>query len=249
MSGLKTLSPIFDNYKWIFFDLDDTLHSFRAAASHAATCTFNTITSQHPHLNITDLQFTYKNILSTTANPYFTDGKTSHEYRAARFTAQLAEYDVHVNLQKMLDTYETSLLEALALKPYALSLLTALKAKGKHIAVVTEGPHDAQQRTINALNISPYIEHLATSNKSGISKSDGLFTKVAQELGVSKEEVLVVGDDWYRDVTSAAKEGFRVVWVDERGKGAGREKEGEEVMRIFEILRVGELGELFDRKE
>lgn len=240
--NLATLSSVFKGTEWIFFNLDDTLHSYRIAASHATRCVLDTIIAQHPRLDLADLQASYNNILASDQDQYFTNGKTSHECRAARFTSLLNKYDVDVNVQDLLDIYEKSITEKLELKPYAIDLLRALKNEGKRVAIVSEGPHDAQERAISSLGIGSYIDHLATSNKVGVSKSGGLFKKVAEGLGIGEEEVLVIGDSWDMDVQPAIKSGMRAVWVNEGAVGVGREEQpGETRMGIVRVTTLGEL--------
>lgn len=78
--------------------------------------------------------------------------------------------------------FEEVLTENLELKPSVLGLLTALEHHGHKIAVITEGPQDAQERTVEALGLTPYINYLATTNKLGMSKTSGLFVKVLEYL-------------------------------------------------------------------
>lgn len=239
-----TFSPVFDKTKWIFFDLDDTLHSYRPAASNATKCVLDTIIAQHPQLNLADLHASYKYIVSTGSDKYFTNGRTSHEYRGARFTSLLKKYDVDVDVQELLDIYEKSITAELKLKPHAIDLLRTLKEEEKRIAIVSEGPHDAQERAVSTLSLGTYIDHLATSNRSGISKSDGLFEKVAEDLGVNKDEVVVIGDSWDKDVQPVIRLGMRAVWVDEAGTEAGAGPEEQFEGNEIRIVRVTTLGEL-----
>jgi len=94
----------------------------------------------------------------------------------------------------LLECYEQTLMQNLELKDGAVTLLQTVKANGKHIAVVTEGPQDAQERTIEALGIARFVDYLATKNGLGVAKVDGMFGHVLQRVGARAEEVVVVGD-------------------------------------------------------
>ncbi|KAI0435983.1 HAD-like domain-containing protein [Xylaria telfairii] len=164
--------------RWIGFDLDDTLHEFRLASSAASDKVLETMHERYG-IPFASLKHRYSEILQTSTSNAFTDGKTSSEYRRERFLAVAShfflplEYD-DLFLSELLHIYETSLKESLELKSGALSLLRTVKRLGKKIVVITEGPQDAQEWTVENLGISPYIDFLATTNHFKISKTDGL---------------------------------------------------------------------------
>jgi putative hydrolase of the HAD superfamily len=139
-------------------------------------------------------------------------------------------------MQELLECYESTLMANLDLKPHALSLLQMLKAHDKKIAIITEGPQDAQERTIVALSIAPYVDYLATTNKLGVSKVDGMFTCVLEVLGVRADEVVMVGDSRERDMVPAMNVGLACVWFDEKNTGENTACDG--------AVRVGSLAEI-----
>lgn len=225
--------------KHYLFDLDDTLHSFRAASSTATKAVLETLQTQNPSkCTLEELQASYKNILTHSTASAFVEGKTSHQYRGERFQQLARVHDIPVSpekLQELVDRYERVLMQSLQLKPGVLELFATLKRCGKGIAIVTEGPQDAQERTIEALGLAPKIGYLATTNKLGVAKVDGLYERVVEELGLKVGEVIVVGDSWERDVLPAAKAGAFCVHYDEGGLEGGEIAEG---------WRVGGLEEL-----
>lgn len=232
MDHETTLTPI-SRAKWFFFDLDDTLHSFRRASSAAVASTLSLILTHHPRLNLPDLQASYNRILHSRTASAFTDGKTSHEYRAERFRTLLADHDVQDDqlMGALLQCYEQTLMQNLQLKDGVVALLQTIRAKGKLIAVVTEGPQDAQERTIEALGLGRFVDYLATTNGLGLAKVDGMFGRVLEKVGARVEEVIVVGDSWERDVVPAREAGVVCVWLDEQSEKR-REEEEEGVLRI-----------------
>lgn len=240
---------------WWFFDLDDTLHEFRKASSSAVDATLHLIIQQQSAQNITpqkdaitfaDLKAAYSKVLKETTSSAFTDGKTSHEYRADHFKSTLKTLNLSLTpeqVTEILDVYEKTLMQHLTLKPGTIPLLKSLKQQGKHVAIVTEGPQDAQQRTVAALGLEPYFDRLITTNAVGVAKVDGLFERALQTLGVEGREVVMVGDSWDRDVVPAGKAGIRCVWYAE---GSGEEErivefggEGEE--RVVVVDSLGKL--------
>ncbi|KAM0671062.1 hypothetical protein ACQRIU_001457 [Beauveria bassiana] len=195
---------------WIGFDLDDTLHEFRKASS-MATNEVLAIISRKYNIPMPALKQEYSRILQLKTANAFADGKTSFDYRKERFTLVLEHfsppYDTHF-MTLLLETYEATLSASLELKCGALGLLSTLRNMGKKIVVITEGPQDAQERTVEALGISSYIDFLATTNHFGVGKTAGLFTKVIQHLGISSGDMAYIGDNVQRDMEPALSDGI-----------------------------------------
>jgi len=215
---METMRILLREKVWFGFDLDDTLHEFHKASGAAATAVFHHIHNTH-HIAIDDLKATYSTILMRRTSNAFTDGKTSTEYRKERFSALLQAHSIVSNediLDHLANLYKNTLKQSLQLKPGALHLLRNLHALHKKIIVITEGPLDAQQWTIEALGIAPYIDILVTTNELGMSKVDGLFGAVLQKFRIDSEEMVYVGDSGARDVAPASKEGIWAWLYDEK---------------------------------
>lgn len=226
--------------KWLAFDLDDTLHSFRHASSLATSSVLSSISTLTSH-PLSSLQTTYSLILAQGTAAAFTDGKTSHQYREARFRALLSACNLTLPNDAMADLvalYESVLMANLRRKPGVLQLFATLKRRGFKIAIVTEGPQDAQERTVEALGIDPYVDFLATTNGLGVAKVNGLFGRVLERLGLRPGEMVVVGDSWERDVKPAREAGMYCVWFAEKGLGGRKEEEGWGWVTEFEALRA-----------
>ncbi|KAF3006800.1 hypothetical protein E8E13_010386 [Curvularia kusanoi] len=209
--------------KYYAFDLDDTLHNFRSASSTASKSIFSALQplSTSP---IHELESSYQKILSQGTSSAFVDGKTSHQYRSDRFQKLVDAHGIQLQsgeMQKLVELYERVLMETLERKEGVLELFQTLKSRGHSIAVVTEGPQDAQERTVEALGITPYIDYLATTNKLGVAKVDGLFVKVLEHLDLKPADMVVIGDSWERDVVPASQAGLYCVHYSEKdGSGA-----------------------------
>ncbi|KAK2005950.1 HAD-like protein [Colletotrichum eremochloae] len=202
---------------WFRFDLDDTLHEFRLASSAATHRTLEVISQKHG-TSLDVLKKEYSDILRIKTSNAFSDGKTSFDYRRERFTLLFERISQTMSatfLAHLLETYETTLVNSLQLKCGALSVLKTLKRLGKKIVIITEGPQDAQERTIHHLGIAEQIDILVTTNSFGISKVDGLFSRVLQQLGTTSGEMVYVGDNKLRDMEPAMAEGILCIHFSE----------------------------------
>ncbi|KAJ5775225.1 uncharacterized protein N7511_000236 [Penicillium nucicola] len=212
--------------RWYGFDLDDTLHEFRRASTHASTHVFEAIHSSNPQISIDTLKATYSEILRLTTANAFTDGRTSIEYRRERFGRLLQVHGLmglnhflgpgNLLLDRLLDLYRDSLRQSLALKPGVLQLLQTLRYLGKRVIVITEGPADAQEWTVHELGLWRYIDVLVTTNEIGRSKVDGMYGIVLEKYGIPSGDIVYFGDNERRDVQAAREEGILAVHYDEK---------------------------------
>ncbi|EOA90248.1 uncharacterized protein SETTUDRAFT_158854 [Exserohilum turcica Et28A] len=180
-----------------------------------------------------------------TASWFFFDlDDTLHEFRNASSAAVDAVLQLVIQQQatperapvthmaQILDMYEKTLTAHLVLKPGVVSLLESLKQRGKCVAIVTEGPQDAQERAVTALGLTPYFDRLITTNAFGVAKVDGLFERALEALQIKGGDAVMVGDSWDRDVVPAGNAGIGCVWY--------AEKEGErELLRTSHVQSLG----------
>ncbi|KAI8264996.1 Glyceraldehyde 3-phosphate phosphatase [Colletotrichum sp. SAR11_239] len=205
---------------WFGFDLDDTLHEFRRASAAATAKTLEAISQQYGQ-PVNALKEEYTNILRDKTLNAFSDGKTSFEYRRERFTTLLERFSLAQDvdfIDRLLVTYEDTLTQSLQLKDGALSLFATLKKKGKKVAVITEGPQDAQERTVKQLGLAGHVDFLATTNFFRVSKTEGLFPRVLEHLGIQPSDMVYIGDNPVRDTVPAREAGIFAIHFNEQAE-------------------------------
>ncbi len=198
--------------KWVAFDLDDTLHSFRKASAEAMEAVHGYLYEEFGVLLDAQRQ-AYKDILAKGQSGNFIEDKTANEYRAERFGALLESFGIlpHIHLNMMLEIYDRALERTLEAKDGAQDLLRKLRAADISVMVVSEGPYDAQEKTLERLGLAPYVNMLVTSSKEGMCKQSGLLAKALEKAGCSVEEVIYVGDNLERDIVPAQAMGVRCI--------------------------------------
>jgi putative hydrolase of the HAD superfamily len=202
---------------WLAFDLDDTLHYFRRASSHASEAVLRAI-QQDSGIELGSLDQAYREILQTAQSGHFVQPKTSREYREERFGALLGRFDQDAgpSLDRILDLYDAALADALTLKPGARESLAAAKRVGLSVMVISEGPQDAQETTIDRLGIGPSIDLLVTSAGERASKTNGLFERALDRADCGRCEILYVGDSIDRDIVPTVALGIASVYTGEQ---------------------------------
>ena len=187
-------------------------------ASRAASSTILELISQTCDATVEELGATYSTILSQKTSDAFTDGKSSDIYRKERFSALMKAHSVNftdTTLDQLAAAYKRFLELSLEVKPGAVSLLRYLKHVGKKIAIVTEGPEDAQKWTLEKLGIADSVDVLITTNRFGRSKVDGLFGLALKFFKIDAQDLVYVGDSLERDIYPARAEGILSIYFNE----------------------------------
>ncbi len=235
--------------KWIWFDLDDTLHDFGVASKKAMADVFGLLSSE-TGLPLTEVQQNYREALQRQSVFEFADGRTSHEYRSERFLGaigQTAPGDEFTRglIEEALSNYEKNYMESLQLKPFALKTLQALKEEGFSLAILTDAPEDAQDRVIKKLGIEAYFDSIFTSGGMRASKRTGLYSKVIERLDVQQEQVVMIGNSLASDVVPALAAGIEAIWFNDIK--ASNEKAYREIQSLDAL--VGELSRIAGSEE
>jgi len=196
----------------ILFDLDNTLHNFHFAANKAMEVVYKEI-KKHNQISLIDLKCHYKNLIKQVEKDAFTTLKSSHEYRLERFSKLLKITSIYKKelALKLRDVYGEKFEQNIVCEN-SMQEQIKLLSKKFDIHIVTEGPKDAQKRTLNILNIENNIQHLFTSEDFAKKKETGeLFKHVINTIETPKKNVIVIGDSLLRDIQGATKCGIRTI--------------------------------------
>lgn len=205
--------------QWVAFDLDDTLHLYRRASGQAALAVFEYLDEEFG-CGIEELRAAYAGILKDAQKGAFADGRSARECRGERFGKLLTAFAIipHLNLEEALDIYDAALAANLELKDGAAALLQDIKAAGRSVMVVTEGPHDAQETTISRLGLAPYVDLLVTASMERLTKRDGLLKRALEKAGCTPGAAIYVGDSVECDIAPAQALGVRAIFIGEPGR-------------------------------
>ena len=150
----------------------------------------------------------------------------SEELTALRYWAQAYRREVFVKaLAAQTKSFPTDAPEVLAgefastrrmrqrLLPGARELIAQL-APSFSLALLTNGAPDLQREKIAATGLESHFKAIAVSGEYGIGKpKPEIFHHLLDELGVSPEEALMVGNSLERDIAGARNAGIRSIWI------------------------------------
>jgi putative hydrolase of the HAD superfamily len=95
----------------------------------------------------------------------------------------------------------------------ALPTLTALRARGLELGLITNGRVDTQAAKIERLGLAPFLDTVLISEREGVRKPDPqIYARAVERLGVAASEAWHVGDHPTADVAGAHAAGLTAVW-------------------------------------
>jgi len=95
----------------------------------------------------------------------------------------------------------------------AADTLAELRASGRKLALVTNGPVAWQSRKLHTLGLGHYFDEVLISEAEGIAKPDSrIFARAVERLGVAPADAMFVGDHPDIDVAGAQDAGLVAVW-------------------------------------
>lgn len=198
-------------YKWVLFDIDDTLLDFGSAARLAFSSLLADlgIEEQAEH-------FATYQVCNHAAWDAFESGKINAvQLRRKRFE----DFQHAAGLTGIIDPFEMNarflshVIEHTIPVAGALELLDYLHPN-TGMGVVTNGLREVQRPRIERAGMSPFFTSIVVSDEIGLAKPGHAFFDYAhQSIGKpDKAEVLVVGDSLQSDVQGANAYGYTSCW-------------------------------------
>ncbi len=115
--------------------------------------------------------------------------------------------------QRLLEDFLTYFPHICVPFPKAHQTLTILRQQGLKMGLVTNGRVDSQQPKIDGLGISRYFDTMLISEAEGVAKPDAeIFRRATDNLGVSPDQAIMIGDNPEADVRGAKSFGMKAIW-------------------------------------
>lgn len=106
--------------------------------------------------------------------------------------------------------------------PDAVSALEALRARGRRLAILSNGAPAMLEAATRSAKIDALLEATLSAEEAGVFKPDPrVYDLVETRFGVARGATLFISSNGW-DVCCAAAYGFRTVWVNRRGEPMDR---------------------------
>lgn len=203
-------------YKYLLFDLDETLLDFKKAEAEAITSVFK----KHG-INSDEETVKMYSAINNSCWKRFEKGEiTRDEIYTERFNILGERLEISFNVEKVSECYFATLSKCGPIFPEAFDLLDKLRKKGYVMAAVTNGALVSQTGRIVVSGIAGFFNGgIYISEVVGYKKPQReYFDFVLKALGdPPKDQVLVLGDSVSGDIKGAVGAGLDCCLVNLRG--------------------------------
>ncbi|MDR6159674.1 putative hydrolase of the HAD superfamily [Chryseobacterium sp. SLBN-27] len=111
-------------------------------------------------------------------------------------------------------------------------ILEYLKAKHYTLHIISNGFKEVTERKCILSGIAPYFQTITSADSVGVRKPrPEIFEYSLKLAGASKEESILIGDDWIADVVGAQNFGMDVIFFD-----VFKENRQEEGLKVIQHL-------------
>jgi len=219
--------------KTVIFDLDNTLVDFMRMKKEA-------IKAAVAGMVDSGLDMSFKEAYDEVMAIYDREGIEHQEV----FDKFLTDHYGRVN-HKILAAgvvgYRKAREAALVLYPHVTSTLTTMVKRGIRLALITDAPPKQAWLRLCYLNLHHLFDLVITAEDTGALKPSPLpFLKALEELGLTPDEAIMVGDWPDRDMKGAQSVGMRSVlakYGDRKFEGAsGADWEIDDIAELLEIV-------------
>jgi putative hydrolase of the HAD superfamily len=236
-------------FEAILFDLDSTLTHTGEYAFKA--CEWLLSKTAEDTLDIRELYFrslfsNYRIEIERIVNgaPYVTPTKcVRNALRKSLEDVGLAV--VSSLLDEVTDMFRKLHVELAKPMPGTEALLQRLSANGIKMGVITNSFVGDVKTILGALDLSRFFTVLIDSGDMNAFKPmPEIFEYAMRGLGVTKNKVLFIGDEYYADIVGAARTGIPSVWVNVRRSSYEKSlaKYGDDTAPLLVLDTLAELG-------
>lgn len=211
-------------YKFIYFDLDDTLLDHRAAEK-AGLSDVHTHFSFFETIDLDVLVDTYHAVNSVQWKQYSRGEVTRNQLQRNRFEQTLQRLNLDTGRYKEVGRYYVTCY----CKHW--QWIPGAKEGYEHIAesypvgILTNGFAETQRKKFDAFGLNSTADYTVISEEVGALKPDPKVFEYATELtGYAKNDILYVGDSFSSDVQGGTGFGWDTAWYTQNGETEKRRK-------------------------
>ncbi|WP_411843345.1 YjjG family noncanonical pyrimidine nucleotidase [Salinicoccus sp. HZC-1] len=227
-------------YKYLLFDLDDTILDFGAAENKALEFVLNS----HEVAYRPDLYNRYKTINQTHWEMLERNELMKDKVLSKRHEVFFDELGLKVDGVIVDKMYRTQIAEhGHQLFEGALETIQQLSSE-YYLCIITNGVKVTQEKRLNNSGILPYFKDVFISEDTGYQKPmKAFFDHVAGRIeGFRPKEALIIGDSLTSDILGGINSGIDTCWYNPEEKSNPYD-----FRPVFEIRQLNELFQILDR--
>lgn len=240
------LHNIYNNVRWVWFDLDDTLFDFQKASRRALIKLYQVENLDRFYNTIEEWTDAYMRVNHQLWDRYNRGEISQNELRIDRFRIPLTEACVATvaEIEALSRRFDPLYLEMLstqkALLPDAENVLSAVRNSGFKTGILSNGFTHAQHTKISYNGLSGLIDEIVLSDDIGINKPDRRLFEYAMEktADLNPGHHLMIGDNLSTDIAGAIGAGWHAIWLDTGNNGDKTGTETPGISCLKEVLSL-----------
>lgn len=225
----------------LFFDLDNTLWDFDLNS-------YNVLKQLYADLNLAsklssdfeDFHHFYKKKNDELWLLYYKKQIEKSELRYRRFHDSFLNFGLDdIELSKYLsEEYVRISPYSKALKPGAIDVLELL-VKKHSLHIITNGFKEVQNIKIDNSGLRHYFKEIIISEEHGLTKPNiEIFQLAEQRAQATKEECIMIGDNWVSDIEGALGAGWKAVFYKVNERALFEHKNLKEIDHLSELMQL-----------
>ncbi|MEV0294711.1 HAD-IA family hydrolase [Nocardia sp. NPDC050710] len=196
----------------VAFDIGNTLIDVDGIQDRALQSTTDALVERHLIGSRSDFLDAYASVEKSISGPAV-NHLFSKPMEIMKRTLDSIELSGRSSLYFALSVYRDTVLRAIEPKSDLTQMLKDMRAKHR-LAIVSDGSIDDQILTLYRMGIIELFDPIVISEEVGVLKPDPrIFERLLFETGMSASDVVMVGNDPYRDIAGAKRVGMKTVWV------------------------------------
>lgn len=203
-----------NRYTFLLFDLDDTLWNFKENSKEALQNIFDEYKLYRYYPTFEDYFEYFEGHNKALWNLYGRQQITKEFLSVERFLAPLRPFGIMNTAlaTEMGSAYLDRCAEKTMVMPHAMETLRYLNQKYQ-LAIISNGFEEVQYRKIKRSGLADYFSHIFLSEQIGFHKPDPeFFNQVLYKLSATRNECLVIGDNFQTDIVGAMNAGLDQVF-------------------------------------
>lgn len=202
-------------YKWLLFDIDDTLFDFEKAESNALIWTLKDFgiefQSTYPKL--------YEKYNKQVWQEFERGELSALNLRVKRFELFFGEISIKVDHSSVSSQYLANLARGTDLIDDAKEVVQFCIDEKFHLALVTNGLAEVQRPRLKNSKLNNCFEKIFISEEMGVAKPsieffEQVFSNISQP---SKSEVMIIGDSISSDIIGGIDFNIDTCWFNQNG--------------------------------
>lgn len=211
--AFRTSIKDFVTFRFVYFDIDDTLLNHR----HAERAALQEVRNQMPVLQkvpVEELWSTYGTINKGLWEQYGRGEITRQELQHLRFSLTMSELGIPNSFQAAISTaYMKLYRKSWSWMPGAKDALKKIHAQTP-VGFLTNGFAEVQHAKQKAFDLGAYSDIYVVSEEVGCMKPSAcIFDHATQRTGLQPQDIVYVGDSFNSDIQGAKRFGWQTVWL------------------------------------